>query len=94
MTSFLTTGGIRGGKKKLDKFYPRSFNMGIRRDVYECLGGFSGMRYGEDIDFSIRIMEAGYRTRLFLRHGFIIKGGRISCSSSVRCVIRGRPGSH
>ena len=65
MTSFLTTGGIRGGKKKLDKFYPRSFNMGIRRDVYECLGGFSGMRYGEDIDFSIRIMEAGYRTRLF-----------------------------
>ena len=65
MTSFLTTGGIRGGKKKLDKFYPRSFNMGIRRDVYERLGGFSGMRYGEDIDFSIRIMEAGYRTRLF-----------------------------
>ena len=59
MTSFLTTGGIRGGKKKLDKFYPRSFNMGIRRDVYERLGGFSGMRYGEDIDFSIRIMEAG-----------------------------------
>ena len=65
MTSFLTTGGIRGGKKKLDKFYPRSFNMGIRRDVYERLGGFSGMRYGEDIDFSIRIMEAGYRTQLF-----------------------------
>lgn len=65
MTSFLTTGGIRGGKKKLDKFYPRSFNMGIRRDVYERLGGFSAMRYGEDIDFSIRIMEAGYRTRLF-----------------------------
>ena len=44
MTSFFTTGGIRGGKKKLDKFYPRSFNMGIRRDVYEALGGFSKMR--------------------------------------------------
>ena len=93
MTSFLTTGGIRGGKKKLDKFYPRSFNMGIRRDVYERLGGFSGMRYGEDIDFSIRIMEAGYRTRLFPSAWVYHKGGRISRSSSVRYVIRGRPGS-
>lgn len=65
MTSFFTTGGIRGGKKKLDKFYPRSFNMGIQRDVYRKLGGFSKMRFGEDIDFSIRIIKAGYRTRLF-----------------------------
>lgn len=65
MTSFFTTGGIRGGKAKLDKFYPRSFNMGIRRDVYLALGGFSKMRFGEDIDFSYRIVEAGYRPRLF-----------------------------
>ena len=65
MTSFFTTGGIRGGKKKLDKFYPRSFNMGIRRDVYQELGGFSKMRFGEDIDFSIRIFKAGKRCRLF-----------------------------
>ena len=65
MTSFFTTGGIRGGKAKLDKFYPRSFNMGIRRDVYLQLGGFSKMRFGEDIDFSYRIVEAGYRPRLF-----------------------------
>ena len=65
MTSFFTTGGIRGGKKKLDKFYPRSFNMGVRRDVYERLGGFSKMRFGEDIDFSIRIFKAGFRCRLF-----------------------------
>lgn len=66
MTSFFTTGGIRGGsKKKLDKFYPRSFNMGIRRDVYLHLGGFSKMRFGEDIDFSIRIFKGGYRCRLF-----------------------------
>ena len=64
MTSFFTTGGIRGGKTKLDKFYPRSFNMGIRRDVYQELGGFSKMRFGEDIDFSYRIVEAGYKTRL------------------------------
>ena len=65
MTSFFTTGGIRGGKAKLDKFYPRSFNMGIRRDVYQKLGGFSKMRFGEDIDFSYRIVEAGYQPRLF-----------------------------
>lgn len=65
MTSFFTTGGIRGGKKKMDKFYPRSFNMGIRADVYRALGGFSRMRFGEDIDFSIRIFKGGYRCRLF-----------------------------
>ena len=65
MTSFFTTGGIRGGKAKLDKFYPRSFNMGIRRDVYQQLGGFTKMRFGEDIDFSYRIVEAGYQPRLF-----------------------------
>jgi glycosyltransferase involved in cell wall biosynthesis len=65
MTSFFTTGGIRGGKAKLDKFYPRSFNMGIRRDVYLQLGGFTKMRFGEDIDFSYRIVEAGFMPRLF-----------------------------
>ena len=65
MTSFFTTGGIRGGKKKLDKFFPRSFNMGIRRDVYLQLGGFSKMRFGEDVDFSYRIVEAGYQPQLF-----------------------------
>ena len=65
MTSFFTTGGIRGGKKKLDKFYPRSFNMGVRKDVYQALGGFSKMRFGEDIDFSIRIFKGGYQCRLF-----------------------------
>lgn len=65
MTSFFTTGGIRGGKKKMDKFYPRSFNMGVRVEVYKALGGFSKMRFGEDIDFSIRIFKGGYACRLF-----------------------------
>ena len=65
MTSFFTTGGIRGGKKKLDKFYPRSFNMGMKRSVYNNLNGFSKMRFGEDIDFSYRIFENGYTCRLF-----------------------------
>lgn len=65
MTSWLTTGGIRGGKKSMDKFYPRSFNMGIRKEIFDRLGGFSAMRFGEDIDLSIRIFKAGYNCRLF-----------------------------
>ncbi|MCQ2096147.1 MAG: glycosyltransferase [Bacteroidaceae bacterium] len=65
MTSFFTTGGIRGGKNKLDRFYPRSFNMGIRRDAFIALHGFSRMRFGEDIDFSYRIIGKGYSCRLF-----------------------------
>ena len=65
MTSFFTTGGIRGGRRKLDRFYPRSFNMGIRKEAFLALKGFSNMRFGEDIDFSIRVYKAGYRCRLF-----------------------------
>ena len=66
MTSFITTGGIRGGKKQMDKkFYPRSFNLGIRRSLYRQLGGFSSMRFGEDIDLSLRIYESGASCRLF-----------------------------
>lgn len=66
MTSFLTTGGIRGGKKKMDKFYPRSFNLGVKREVFQALHGFdTTMRFGEDIDFSIRIFANQYRCRLF-----------------------------
>lgn len=64
MTSFLTTGGIRGGMKNVNKFHPRSFNMGVRTEVWRKLGGFSKMRYGEDIDFSIRLKEAGYKVVL------------------------------
>lgn len=55
MTSFFTTGGIRGGKKRLDKFFPRSFNMGYRKSTYDKVGGFSFMRYGEDIELSYRL---------------------------------------
>ena len=65
MTSFFTTGGIRGGKKKMDKFYPRSFNMGIKKEIFEKLGGFSTMRFGEDIDFSIRLYNTGCKVALF-----------------------------
>ena len=65
MTSFLTTGGIRGGKKQVGKFQPRSFNMGISRKAYEATGGFAAMRIGEDPDLSMRLWENGFETRLF-----------------------------
>lgn len=85
MTSFFTTGGIRGGKKKLDKFYPRSFNLGIKKSVYEALGGFAPMRYGEDIDLSTRIFKGGYSCRLF-PEAFVYHKRRVKFSSFFRQV--------
>lgn len=63
MTSFLTTGGIRGGKVQLEKFVPRTFNMGFSRKVYETVGGFREM-FSEDIDMSTRIRNAGFSVGL------------------------------
>lgn len=63
MTSFLTTGGIRGGKVSLEKFTPRTFNMGFSRAVYDRVGGFREM-FSEDIDMSTRIRNAGFRITL------------------------------
>lgn len=65
MTSFFTTGGIRGGQVKLERFTPRSFNMGINAEVFRSVGGFSNMRFGEDVDLSLRLSEMGFRSRLF-----------------------------
>lgn len=64
MTSFLTTGGIRGKKKGVGKFQPRSFNMGMSREAFEKTKGFSDMRAGEDIDLTFRLWEAGFETQL------------------------------
>ena len=65
MTSFFTTGGIRGKSEKLDRFYPRSFNMGLSDTVFRTIDGFSNMRFGEDIDMSIRMLKHGFHTKLF-----------------------------
>ena len=67
MTSFFTTGGIRGRKKQMDKFYPRSFNMGIRTEKFKQVKGFAKMRFGEDIDLSIRMFRAKFKIALI--HG-------------------------
>jgi glycosyltransferase involved in cell wall biosynthesis len=64
MSSVLTTGGIRGGKKHLGWFQPRSFNMGISRRVFEITGGFKFDRYAEDIEFSIRMRENKFKVGL------------------------------
>lgn len=64
MTSVFTTGGIRGGSRSVERFHPRSFNMGYSKEVYEATGGFSQLRFGEDIDLSIRIHELGFKTKL------------------------------
>jgi glycosyltransferase involved in cell wall biosynthesis len=76
MTSFFTTGGIRGGKKQLDTYQPRSFNMGISRAVYEAVGGFSDIHPGEDPDLSFRIIKAGFKVSL-IRDAFVYHKRRI-----------------
>jgi len=77
MTSFLTTGGIRGGNESMEKFHPRSFNMGFSREVFDSTGGFSEMRFGEDIDLSIRILENGFKSQL-IRDAFVYHKRRSS----------------
>lgn len=64
MSSLLTTGGIRGGKKHVGWFQPRSYNMGLSREVYKKTGGFKFDRYAEDIEFSIRMRKAGFNVGL------------------------------
>lgn len=65
MTSFLTTGGIRGGSEKIDRFQPRSFNMGLSKKAFEVSGGFGYIHPGEDPDLSIRLWKLGFETKLF-----------------------------
>ena len=64
MTSFLGTGGTRGSKKAVTKFYPRSFNMGIHRGIFEKIGGMGSLRHGQDMEFSARIYRHGYKVGL------------------------------
>ncbi|UCD61242.1 MAG: glycosyltransferase [Flavobacteriaceae bacterium] len=77
MTSFFTTGGIRGNKKIVDKFQPRSFNMGISKKAFEASGGFGNIHPGEDPDLSMRLWEKGYETKL-IREAYVYHKRRIS----------------
>ena len=76
MTSFLTTGGIRGGSEKIDKFQPRSFNMGLSRKAFETSNGFGNIHPGEDPDLSFRLWNLGFETKLF-RKAYVYHKRRI-----------------
>ncbi|MBQ9466387.1 MAG: glycosyltransferase [Muribaculaceae bacterium] len=82
MTALLTTGGIRGGKVQMEKFVPRSFNMGYSRRVYEAVGGFREM-FSEDIDMSTRVRQAGFSIRL-IRPAFVYHKRRTSLAKFAR----------
>lgn len=93
MTSFLTTGGIRGSKNSVEKFKPRSFNMGISKRAFQKTGGFSTMAVGEDLDISIRLSRAGFNTA-FIEGAFVYHKRRVSWKSFCRQVYnfgKGRP---
>jgi glycosyltransferase involved in cell wall biosynthesis len=77
MTSFLTTGGIRGSKNSVSNFEPRSFNMGISKEAFEATGGFGKIHPGEDPDLSQRIKIAGYTTT-FIENAYVYHKRRIS----------------
>jgi len=70
MTSFLTTGGIRGSKKAVGKFQPRSFNLGISKKAFEITRGFSKMKIGEDIDLTFRLWDANFKTQ-FIEKAYV-----------------------
>lgn len=76
MTSFLTTGGIRGGSEKLDKFQPRSFNMGLSKKAFEASNGFGNIHPGEDPDLSIRLWKMDFKTKL-ISNAFVYHKRRI-----------------
>ncbi|MBT8236012.1 MAG: glycosyltransferase [Bacteroidia bacterium] len=87
LTSPLTTGGIRGGKKSLTRFQPRSFNMGISREAFSRSGGFGRIHPGEDPDLVIRLWELGYVTRLF-SDAYVYHKRRIDTKSFIRQVYK------
>lgn len=85
MTSFLTTGGIRGSKgAKLEKFVPRTFNMGFSKEVYETVGEFKNM-FGEDIDLSLRIRNNGFTCQL-ISDAYVFHKRRVDLNSFYRQV--------
>jgi GT2 family glycosyltransferase len=87
MTSMLTTGGIRGKKQHVGQYHPRSFNMGMRREVFAAVNGFSDFKCGEDIELSIRILKAGYKVGL-IETAFVYHKRRTSFGQFFKQVYR------
>jgi glycosyltransferase involved in cell wall biosynthesis len=85
MTSFITTGGIRGGKKQVEDFQPRSFNMGLSKNAFLETGGFGKIHPGEDPDLSLRLLKLGFKTTL-IENAFVYHKRRISWSKFYKQV--------
>ena len=93
MTSFLTTGGIRGSKKAIDKFQPRSFNLGISKKAFEITEGFNDMKIGEDIDLTFRLWEQNFDTQ-FIENAFVFHKRRTTFQQFFKQTFafgKGRP---
>lgn len=93
MTSFLTTGGIRGGSETIDKFQPRSFNMGLSKKAFEVSGGYGNIHPGEDPDLTIRLWNLGFKTKL-LTNAYVYHKRRVDWdkfSSQVTKFGKARP---
>ena len=87
MTSFITTGGIRGNKNSVDTFQPRSFNMGISKEAFLKTNGFGSIHPGEDPDLSIRLWKLGYTTKL-IPEAYVYHKRRISWSKFYQQVFK------
>lgn len=87
MTSFITTGGLRGGKHNTGNFQPRSFNMGLSKAAFEASGGFGSIHPGEDPDLSIRLHKLGFRTEL-INEAYVFHKRRISWSKFLKQVYK------
>ncbi|MEX1383611.1 glycosyltransferase family 2 protein [Lutibacter sp.] len=93
MTSFFTTGGIRGSKKSVDKFQPRSFNLGISKIAFETTKGFSKLKIGEDIDLTFRLWEHNFETQ-FIENAFVFHKRRATFKQFFKQTFafgKGRP---
>jgi len=86
MSSVFTTGGIRGGQKRNDSFQPRSFNMGISKEVFLATEGFKLDRYAEDIEFSIRMRKSGFRVG-YISDAFVYHKRRTSLRQFFNQVV-------
>lgn len=87
MTSMLTTGGIRGKKSHVGTYHPRGFNMGMKRSAFEAVNGYSTFRCGEDIELSIRLIKAGYKTAL-IEEAHVFHKRRTSIKQFFKQVFR------
>ena len=87
MTSFLTTGGMRGhSEKMLSKFFPRTHNMGIKRSVFEEIGGFGSLRHGQDIEYSNRIRKSGAKIQ-FIKDAIVYHRRRTTLKQFTKQVF-------